>query len=371
MTAPVELYACLYAREFPAQALLRLRPELQSKPCVVMEGERPTQFVCALNAKARALGLAHGMSAAEVDLYRDAVVLSRSQTTEAEAHVVLFECAGGFSPRIEDRSGDRAMLCAIDIAGTTHLFGPPEMLARTLLERAKALGIVACVTVSENLHAAACLAKGLSPHVSLRVIQAGAEARALAALPLTVLDVTEKQAATFRLWGISTLGMLAALPEKDLIARMGQAGKRLRQLAHGELPHLFQPIEPVFTLEERMELDAPLEDLEALLFVIAVLLDQLIARAKARIFALATVTVTLFLDGGVTHGRTVRPALPSNDKALWVKLLHLDLEAHPPSAAILSMTLQAEPGATRPLLAATAGAGTSQCDSGPHPRHRG
>jgi protein ImuB len=346
MTVPVELYACLYAREFPAQALLRLRPELHEKPCVVMEGEHPTQFVCALNARARFLGLKYGMSAAEADLYRDAVVLPRSQTAEAEARTVVLECAGGFSPRVEDRSGDTAMLCAIDIAGTTHLFGPSEMLARTLLERAKALGIVACVTVSANLNAAACLAKGLPPRVSLRVIQAGEEGCTLAALPLTVLDLTEKQAATFTHWGIRTLGMLAALPEKDLIARMGQAGKRLRQLALGELPHLFQPIEPVFVLEERMELDAPLEDLEALLFVIAVLLDQLITRAKARILALATVTVTLFLDGGATHERTVRPALPSNDKALWLKLLHLDLEAHPPSAAILVMTLQAEPGST-------------------------
>ncbi len=346
MTAPAELYACLYVREFPAQALLRLRPELQNKPCAVMEGERPTQTLCALNAKARALGLTHGMSAAEVDLYRDAVTLMRSQTTEAEARAVVLECAGGFSPRVEDRSEDTTLLCVIDIAGTTNLFGPPEILARTLLERAKALGIVACVTISTNLHAAACLAKGLPPRVSLRVIPAGEESRALAALPLTVLDLTDKQAATFTHWGIRTLGMLAALPEKDLIARMGQAGKRFRQLAHGELPHLFQPIEPVFTLEVRMELDAPLEDLEALLFAIAFLLGQLIARAKARIFALASVTVTLFLDGGATHGRTVRPALPSNDKALWLKLLQLDLEAHPPSAAILALTLQAEPGST-------------------------
>jgi protein ImuB len=346
MTTSIELYACLYVREFPAQALLRLRPELHEKPCIVMEGERPTQFACALNARARVLGLAQGMSAGEVDLYRDAVVLPRSQTTEAEARAVVLECAGGFSPRVEDRSGDTAMLCAIDIAGTTHLFGPPEILARTLLERAKALGIVACVTVSTNLHAAVCLAKGLPPRASLRVIPVGEEARTLAALPLTVLDLTEKQAATFTHWGIRTLGMLAALPEKDLIARMGQAGKRLRQLAHGELPHLLQPIEPVFTLDERMELDVPLEDLEALLFVIAVLLDQLITRAKARIFALATVTVTLFLDGRATHERTVQPALPSNDKALWLKLLHLDLEAHPPSAAILAMTLRAEPGST-------------------------
>jgi protein ImuB len=62
--------------------------------------------------------------------------------------------------------------------------------------------------------------------------------------------------------------------------------------------------------------------------------------------ALASVTVTLQLDGGGLHRRTVRPALPTNDKQFWLKLLHLDLEAHPPLTAILSVELHAEPGNT-------------------------
>ena len=133
----------------------------------------------------------------------------------------------------------------------------------------------------------------------------------LAPLPLTVLDLSEEQAETFALWGIRTLGMLAALPEKELIARMGQDGKRLRQLARGELPHLFQPVEPAFALEEQMELDTPVELLDSLLFVVGVMLEQLILRAKARILALASVTITLSLEGGGSHIRTVRPALPT------------------------------------------------------------
>ncbi|MCU1316407.1 MAG: hypothetical protein JWN63_1729 [Candidatus Acidoferrum typicum] len=346
MTKRTELYACLHVREFPAQAIFRLRPEMHSRPCVVMEGESPSQTVCSLNTRARLLHMTHGMTRVEVDTFPNPVVLSRSSETEMATKAILLECAGAFSPRVEERSQDTAFLCGIDISGSQSLFGPPEMLARSLVQRVRAIGIMARVTVSSNFQAAVCLAKGLSPSAAVRVVPPSEEATALASLPIAVLDPTETQAATFALWGIHTLGMLADLPEKELIARMGQEGKRLRQLARGERPHLFQPVEPPFTLVEKMELDSPVELLESLLFAVGVMLDQLILRAKAHILALASVTITLTLDGGGTHTRTVRPALPSTDKQLWIKLLHLELEAHPPQAAILAVALDAKPGST-------------------------
>ena len=345
MTKPSEIYACLYAKEFPAQALLRLRPELRSKPCAVMDGEPPLQEVCSLTRKARSLGMARGMTQVEVDTFSEATVLQRSLKEEATAREVLLECAGCYSPRIEDSSDDRSFLCVLDIAGTTGLFGPPETLARNLLTRISALGITACVAVSGNFHAAMAVAKGPLP-LSVRVIPTGEDSTALASLPLTVLCLTEQQAETFTLWGIGTLGMLAALPEKELISRLGQAGKRLRQMARGEMPHLFQPVEPAFTLQERMELESPVEVLDALMFIANLMLEQLILRTTARVLSLASVTITLALEGGATHTRTVRPALPTNDRQLWLKLLHLDLDAHPPQAAILAVELNAEPGSS-------------------------
>lgn len=345
MTKSAEIYACLYVREFPAQALLRLRPDLRNKPCIVMEGEPPLQEVCSLTRKARQLGVTCGMTQVEVDTFSDVIVLRRSAKEEATAKEVLLECASCFSPRVEDAIQGKTFLCVIDIAGTTGLFGPPENLARNLLTRVKTLGMMAWVSVSSNFHAAVSLAKApLS--LSVRVIPPGEESAALAALPLTVLDLTEDQAAIFALWGISTLGMLAALPERELISRIGQSGKRLRQLARGEASHLFQPVEPAFVLHECMELDSPIEMLDALMFLANLMLEQLILRATVRVLALASVSITLVLEGRAIHTRTVRPALPTNDRQVWIKLLHLDLESHPPQAAILAVTLDAEPGTT-------------------------
>ncbi|MGA8938690.1 MAG: DNA polymerase Y family protein [Acidobacteriaceae bacterium] len=344
MTKQAELYACLYAKEFPAQALLRLRPELRSKSCVVMEGRAPLQKVCSLTRKARTLGLVRGMTQMEAETFPAVTLLQRSTKEETATKTALLECAGAFSPRVEEKCEDGAFLCAIDIAGTGSLFGTSELLARNLLTRVRALGITARIAVSHNFHAAVAIAKGMSSRTSIKAVLSGEESTALAPLPLAALDLTEEQAETLDLWGIHTLGMLSVLPEKELIARMGQAGKRLRQLANGEMPHLFQPVEPAFALEEHMELDSPVEDRDALLFVVNMMLDQLVSRATARVLALASVSIVLNLEGAMIHSRTMRPALPTNDKQLWIKLILLDLEAHPPQAAILSLSVTAEPG---------------------------
>jgi protein ImuB len=296
--------------------------------------------------KAHLLGIARNMTRVDVDTFPSVTVFTRSHKEEAATKRILLECLGAFSPRVEDKSGDDAFLCVIDTVGTDKLFGPTEALARNLLAHFRVLGVLACSTVSKNIHAATALVKGLSPQTSLKIIPTGEERAALASLPLTVLDLTEEQEETFSLWGIQTLGMLAELPENELISRMGQSGKHLRQLSRGEMSHSFQPSEPAFVLEEHMELDTPVELLDSLLFAVNGMLDQLILRAKSRMLALASVAIELCIASVAIHTCTVRPALPTNDKQLWIKLLHLELEAHPPEAAVLALTLVAEPGST-------------------------
>jgi protein ImuB len=344
MNRLAEPYACVYVREFPAQAMVRLRPELRERPVAVLEGEAPRQWVCSKNARAHALGVDTGMTRAEMEVFPTVALLPRARAEETSARAALLQTAGRFSPRVEDRSEEGCFCGVLDIAGTEKLLGSPETLAKKLLQSIGALSLRAAVVVSNNLQAAVCLARSLPVRVA--VIPAGQEAAMLAPLPLTVLPLTPEQAETLARWGIATLGGLAELPEKELIARLGQESRRLRQLARGEAPHLLVPVDPVLALEEQMELEAPVELLDSLLFVLGVLLDHLIARAASNLLALASVTVQLSLDGGSVHTRTVHPALPGNDRRLWLRLLHLDLQGHPPPAAILAIKLSAEPGST-------------------------
>ncbi|MES2222395.1 MAG: DNA polymerase Y family protein, partial [Acidobacteriota bacterium] len=192
-----ELYACLYVKEFPAQALLRLRPELQEKPCAVMQGEPPLEQVGSLNAKARRLGVLIGMTRVEMETFPAVTLLPRSLQEEAATKTALLECVGSFTPRVEEVSLDCAFLCVLDIAGTKKLFGPAATLAEKLKNRVKTLGIMASVAVSRNFHAAICLARGMSPGISIKVITAGTESTALSPLPLSVLSISQEHAEKF------------------------------------------------------------------------------------------------------------------------------------------------------------------------------
>lgn len=355
MSAPAQpLYFCLLVPEFAAQAMLRLRPAERTIPVAVIEGVPPLETVCAANSGARRMGVKHGLSRAELDSFPGLRVFRRSLAEERNACEALHELAAGFTPRFQDMTQDNrsanstdkdrgsALLLVLDMTGTERVFGPPEVAARGLLRAARDLGFQSRLGASANLHAAACMARS-SPK-SIAILQPGTEETSLARLPLDALSPGEMEAETLALWGIRTVGELAALPEIAVVARLGEAGRTLHQLACGKHTHLLIPEEPTFSLMEHVEFDAPVDHLDSLLFVLGPMLRQLLVRAGLRALALASVTLALGLEGAFAYSRTVKPALPLYDHALLLKLIQLSLQAHPPGAGILTVSLSAEAG---------------------------
>ena len=337
------LYICIHVPYFAAQALLRLRPNLTDSPVAVLAGDPPLEEVCSANANALRLGVSQGMTRAELDSFTGLTILRRSAVEERGARAALLVMAGSFTPRVEVHAGSAsAFVMVLDMTGSTLIFGSALQSLNAIAYTLAGLRLTGQLAASANFHTAVCIAPSArkAPVLVLR----GTEAARLSQLPLSALGLTPPQADTMALWGIRSLNELAALPEVELIARLGQEGKRLRLLARGEHPHLMVPEEPVFTLEEFLAFDVPVELMESLLFVLGPLLDQLLARAQNRSFALASVTVKLGLDGGGEHERTIKPALPVLQRDVLLKLIHLDLQAHPPPAGVMSIHARAEPG---------------------------
>jgi protein ImuB len=337
------MYAVLHPPNFSAQVAAHERPELRKLPFTLLDGEYPQETVFAANKAARSLGVEVGMTRLQAGSFPGVISLPRILEQENSAHTILHTIACMFSPRIEYVETHPGTY-ALDIQGMNTLFGDATQLASKLRQRIMAAGFLANVAVSQNFHAAVCLAYG---RTGVSVVPPGDEANALGHLPLRVLNLAPAHEEIFQSWGIRTCAELAALSETDLIARIGQAGKRLYSLSRGEWPHLMFPVEPSFeeSLVERMELDFPVEALESLLFLLRRMTDALLERVKSKARAIASLRIILKLDGGKQHERVVRPALPLQDTPTLLKLLQLDLESHRPCGATVGLELHAHSAA--------------------------
>ncbi len=392
------LFACLYVPDFPVAAVARAQPELRGLAVAVVEGAPPQLRVAAASAPARAAGVAAGMSELEaLGRLPSLVVRRRSPERETAAQAALAWLAQSVSPRIELLAAGTVLL---DLAGLDRLLGPPARLARELGQRLAALGLEANLGVAANPEAALHAARGFA---GVTVIPEGREAERLGSLPLDVLlpvnhDAVEDDRAThgratqiletLDRWGVRTFRALAALPEVAVAERLGQEGLRLQKLARGAGSCVLCPAEEEPHFEETLELESPVENLEPLAFVLSRLLDQICSRLRAHALAAQELRVRLELDSPRRHGdvetigssgdraigpsnssvspylldetdskletghsklyeRTLRLPVPLAEARVFLKLLHLDLAAHPPPAPVVRVTLTAEPAKPR------------------------
>jgi protein ImuB len=347
---PAALYLCIHLRDFAAQALAR-EHKLGSRALTILSGTPPLERVFAMNAAARQQGMVLGMSRVQAESF-SITLLRRDRECEDSAFAELESCAERFSPRVEAVAAPCEEYCGatlmLDISGSERLLGRAQKIASTVHRAVREVGFEASVVTSHNACTALLAARGL-PDAS--AIASGDEARTLAPLSLDVLQLNEAQAETLDAWGIHTLGELAALPSKALAARMGADGARLQAEARGTASHLLVPDEAATDapLRENLELEHPVELLEPLLFLLSQMLETLLQRAGTRSLAIASVETCLVLDGAsntgarAEHRRVVRPTLPERDRLTLLKLMQLDLELHPPVAAVIALRLTAHP----------------------------
>ena len=339
--SPNSLYAAVHAAEFPTQAILRLRPDLRSDAVVVLDGSPPQERVCSLNYRARKRGVVHGITRLEVEDLGGIRILTRSLQTEKTARTVLLECVSQFSPRIEETVAQNACGFVLDISGTERLFGPPATLAQSIRNAIASAGFRASISVSANFDAARIKAESTR---GITIIPAGEEACTLANISISSLRLDEENYDTFAVWGIRTLGELAELPEEELIVRMGQQSTCWLHLARGTARHTFQPVEDTFRLIEHIDFETHVEQIDSLLFIGSNMINNLVSRASSRALSLSSLHIQMSLDGSLSYGRVIRPAIPSNDRKFLLKLLQLEIAAHPPQSGVASLTLSAEAG---------------------------
>jgi len=366
------MFACVFIPDFPVQAIMRFEPALRARSVAVLAGRPPLEKVVALNERARQKGVEIAATKVQVEAWGNLVLRTRSESQETSAHAALLDCAQSFSPEVEDASPGTVLL---NLAGLEPLLGPLPKIARDLAKRVSQMELEANIAVAANPDAALLAAHGF-PGVTL--IPEGREAERLGDLPVDVLlesfssDAEEaaRWVETFDRWGIRKLRALAALPEVPVSERLGQPGPRLQKLARGAASRNLRRLEPRLIFAESVDLEYPIVLLEPLAFLLNRMLEQVCARLRARALAAQELHLNLELAATQPNGcasftqtptqpptrthpqkftRTLRLPAPMLDAKVFLKLLQLDLQAHPPGAPIVKIHLSADPARPRAL----------------------
>jgi protein ImuB len=310
----------------------------------------------------------------------------------------LVEVAQEFSPRI-DICGPREI--ALDLSGLERLFGDARTIASELRRTAADRGLQVRVAIAGTRTAARLVVRH---RAGLTIVEPGGDAEMLAPLPLDLLpdlvrrgtpsgvpdvhvpavrgrgpsgpprsvrgsgssvrgsrspvrgsgssdpdtgDAAARAAldlcATFKRWGLRTLGDIAALPPADVAARTGRLGVEWQRLARGEDPAPLVPAVPEERFEQALDLEWPIEGLEPLSFVLGRLIEPLSAHLERRDRGAAVLHVRLHLVSRAVHERSLQLPTPMRDPRTLRTLALLDLESHPPPAAIDRVVVAVDP----------------------------
>src|SRR5579859_7706320 len=218
------LFAAIFVPNFVLQSLLATQSDGRDQPTAVVDGMPPLLKVVALNKKALKAGVEIGDTKIQAEI-AGVTVLLRSPDLEYIAHKSLVSCAYNFSPRVQIKAND---LVVLDIEGLRGLFGTPDQIAKKVHTALKQNRLRTNVAVAPNPDSAAIAARGF---IGVTILT---DSQQLASLPLTLLNPgTDIREAT-ELWGIRTLGDLAALDAVALSQRFGKGGITLQQLARGQ-----------------------------------------------------------------------------------------------------------------------------------------
>lgn len=273
-----------------------------------------------------------------------------SQHIAAEAS--LAEFAYAFSPLVEETSPDTVV---IDVEGCTLRFGSFYGLANEIAKQAikpKESGGLGCkvnVALAANpdtaIHAAR-FCKGIT------FTAAGEELTCLGGLPLKALQfslvrIEESQATeileTLKLWGVRTFKEFAELPVAGVSERLGQDGLKLQELAGGKTNRHLKLRQPAAVFKNSIELEYPIAQLESLSFILARLLNQICASLNSYALATNALQVEMKLENGASHELKLNLPYAMRDHKVFLKLLLLDTEMHPPPSAVVAISINCEP----------------------------
>ena len=276
---------------FYAAVEKRERPELADRPVIVGGGARGVVLACCYVARLYGVRSAMPMFKA-LAACPDAVVIRPDMAKYREVGRAVRAEMRRLTPLVEPVSIDEAFL---DLSGTEKLHGaaPAELLAALARRVEATLAITLSIGLSDSKFLAK-IASDLDKPRGFAVLSRCEAPAFFADKPVSLLwGVGAALQRRLAADGITLVGQLAALGERELAARYGRIGPRLAQLAQGAdqqavLAHL-----PARSISAETTLAQDEADGQALAHTLWPLCDRVAAHLKEASLAAGSVTLKL------------------------------------------------------------------------------
>lgn len=252
------LWTCLYFPRLPLETYARGDPG--HTPLAVVESHTRPRVVAA-NAAARAAGIRTAMPLATALAYvPQLTVRARALALEEQTLREVALWALQFSPALSLAAPDAVL---VETGAGAKLFGGLSALLDRIRTELDALGFEAITATAPTPTAARLLAYAGDTRALTAPAMLG---QRLARLPVEVLGCSDTIMETLADLGIGTIGALLSLPRDGVARRFGQALLDLLDRALGRCPDPVRPFVPPERFDSRLELPAPVREVDLLVF---------------------------------------------------------------------------------------------------------
>lgn len=346
-------FAALHVPQLPVALARRDDPLLSEQPLLLTRVSSGRTAVAASDAP----GCSPGMTLRQAQLRSPAAQVRAADPASAAAAIAgLRSVMARHSPRLlaEQRGSDLTVLGDLGkLRDAQQLFVAATRLhddAQAALGMPITLGLGASPLIAQ-------LAAQIGANGAIVVVLPGQEAAFLAPQPVGNLPIDTALLGRLTQFGLTTIGLLAAMPPAALAARFGSAGSRLAQLAHGQDQRALQLIDEPRQILVGLRFAGPISDQAQLIAALPRILNRAHQRLLAGGWAATRLTITCtHPDAPATSIVRELPAATSDRIRLQQTILNM-LAATPLPAAVatlaLTIDLHAEQAQQRDLFAAS------------------
>src|SRR5438445_8092843 len=344
--------ACCWIPLFALRCEEARRPELASQPCAWLAPDA-TRRMWQVSPVARRAGVKPGMTVSQaIGLCPSLRLCEPDPVHYDEQFARLLAALSDVSPVVEAAELGRAY---VGTDGLEGLYGAPEGIVEELQLRIVDCGLrignSRVQSAIDNPQSAIRVGWGLGKFVSwvaasrakpggAVIVRPGEEGQFLAAQPLAVLPLDPDTHRRLRQLGLSTLGRLAALPQEAVVSQFGAAGRRMWQLAAGEVVERVVGREAPEPIVAALAFFSPVADRAMLAHALDRLIERALQHPRRIGWRVQGVGVRAELGQGASWMIAATLKDPTADRDRIAAPLLTRLEQAPPAGAVERLAVE-------------------------------